>query len=566
MNKQIPPGIIALTFALFGVVWIFAGEYLADALFDDSFANRASFEVAKGLLFVGLASVGVYVLSLWLWQSRFALFSAINDVGEAIFVVGADGRIHAANDLLLKMARGGARLGKASRLPDLGWPETAIAVFDQNLKLALSNETSVSAGIELHTPEGNRDFIYTVTPGRHSGGPSEFAFVSLRDVQAEERIVTELARTKFLLDALADANRAMLRAQDPQGVIQAVCDSLVAGGKFPLVWFGTISADSHEPLKATACAGTATAYIDGLCITWDDQPTGMGPSGMAVKTGQAQAMHDVMTAVSYEPWRKRAQKFGVRSAAAVPIFDQGRIFGVLSIYASVVNAFRQPEMEMLETLALDMGFVMRVLSGLQKFDKVSEERDILTAKASASELASVSALAQALEYRDPYTAGHQRRVAEIATAIAAEMNLPAQDVDGLRIAGTLHDIGKLSIPSDILTKPSRLSAAEFELVKGHCEAGEKIVRAINFDWPVARVILEHHEKLDGSGYPRGLKGDQISLGAQIISVADIYEAMTAHRPYRAALGAEAAKTEILKGRGRTLNADAVDACIKLFLS
>ena len=163
-------------------------------------------------------------------------------------------------------------------------------------------------------------------------------------------------------------------------------------------------------------------------------------------------------------------------------------------------------------------------------------------------------------------AGHQRRVAEIATAIATEMKLPAQDIDGLRIAGTLHDIGKLSIPSDILTKPSRLSPAEFELIKGHCEAGENIVHAINFDWPVARVILEHHEKLDGSGYPRGLKGDQIILGAQIISVADVYEAMTSHRPYRAALGSAAAKTELLNSRSKTLNADAVDACIKLFLS
>ena len=112
MNKQTPPGIVALTFALFGVVWIFTGEYLSTALLDDRFADRASFEIAKGLLFVGLASVSVYVLSLWLWQSRFALYAAINDIGEAIFIVGADGNIRAANDPLLKMSRDGAPLGK----------------------------------------------------------------------------------------------------------------------------------------------------------------------------------------------------------------------------------------------------------------------------------------------------------------------------------------------------------------------------------------------------------------------------------------------------------------------
>jgi len=168
------------------------------------------------------------------------------------------------------------------------------------------------------------------------------------------------------------------------------------------------------------------------------------------------------------------------------------------------------------------------------------------------------------ELRDPYTHGHERRVGELAAAMAAEMGIDAGRVEGLRIAGYLHDVGKIGVPAEILVKPTRLSRPEFELVKEHAQKGYEILRNVQFPWPVAQVAWEHHERLDGSGYPRGLKAGEISLEARILAVADTVEAMASHRPYRPALGIEAALAEIEKHRGITYDADAVDACLRLF--
>ncbi len=178
--------------------------------------------------------------------------------------------------------------------------------------------------------------------------------------------------------------------------------------------------------------------------------------------------------------------------------------------------------------------------------------------------AAVGAIAAAVEARDPYTAGHQRRVAAICKAIAGEIGLTADETDGIELAATIHDIGKLGVPLEILACPRRLMPAEFELVKTHSQIGSDIVAGIKFTWPVAEMILQHHERLDGSGYPRGLHDEQIITGARIIAVADTVEAMGSHRPYRAALGIDAALAEIEANRGRLYDADVADACIRLF--
>jgi PAS domain S-box-containing protein/putative nucleotidyltransferase with HDIG domain len=168
------------------------------------------------------------------------------------------------------------------------------------------------------------------------------------------------------------------------------------------------------------------------------------------------------------------------------------------------------------------------------------------------------------EMRDPYTAGHERRVAAIALAIAVEMGLDTHVQEGLSIAGHLHDIGKVIIPSEILSRPGKLSSIEKELIKGHCRAGYDVLKAVDFPWPVADAVLQHHERLDGTGYPCGLKGDAISIEAKIIAVADVVEAMSSHRPYRPAIGLEAALAEIERGSGTAFAAGVVDACLRLF--
>jgi HD-GYP domain-containing protein (c-di-GMP phosphodiesterase class II) len=169
-----------------------------------------------------------------------------------------------------------------------------------------------------------------------------------------------------------------------------------------------------------------------------------------------------------------------------------------------------------------------------------------------------------VETRDPYTAGHQRRVADLARSIATEMNLSVDQINGIRMAATIHDLGKISVPAEILSKPTKLTALEFSLIKTHPQSGYDILKDIDFPWPVARIVLEHHERMNGSGYPNGLTGDNLLMESRILSVADVVESMGSHRPYRPSLGIEAALEEIEKNRGTLYDNTVADACLRLF--
>ena len=176
----------------------------------------------------------------------------------------------------------------------------------------------------------------------------------------------------------------------------------------------------------------------------------------------------------------------------------------------------------------------------------------------------VYALSRIVETRDPYTAGHQKGVGRLAAAIAAEMGLEPEQVRGLNLAGIVHDIGKVSVPAEILVKPSALSEFEFGLVRRHPQVGYDILKDIDFPWPIAKTILQHHERLDGSGYPFGLKGKDIILEARILAVADTVEAMASHRPYRPAVGVAAALAEVARYAGTLYDPEAVRVCLRLF--
>ncbi len=176
----------------------------------------------------------------------------------------------------------------------------------------------------------------------------------------------------------------------------------------------------------------------------------------------------------------------------------------------------------------------------------------------------IQVLISALESRDPYTAGHQKRVADLARAIATEMEFPYDIIEGIHMAGSIHDIGKLSIPSEILSKPTKLTNIEFSLIKEHSQSGYEMLKDVESPWPLAQIVYQHHERMNGTGYPRNLKGDEIIMEARIMAVADVVESMASHRPYRAALGIDAALEEITKNKGILYDNNVVDACLKLF--
>jgi len=179
-------------------------------------------------------------------------------------------------------------------------------------------------------------------------------------------------------------------------------------------------------------------------------------------------------------------------------------------------------------------------------------------------IGTVQVISRTVEMRDPYTAGHQQRVAVLAEAIAREMRVEDDQREAVRMAGSIHDLGKISIPAEILVKPSRLTPLEYQLIQSHPRIGYDILKDIEFPWPLAEIVLQHHERMDGSGYPQGLKGEAVRLEARILAVADVVEAMASHRPYRPALGIEAALEEIEKNQGLLYDPGVAEACLRLF--
>lgn len=212
----------------------------------------------------------------------------------------------------------------------------------------------------------------------------------------------------------------------------------------------------------------------------------------------------------------------------------------------------------------DKPFILGVAQEIGERKKAQQEIGRYVARLEHSMQSTLEAVSMMVELRDPYTAGHERRVGELAAAIGAEMGLAEHAVKGLRLTGYVHDIGKISTPAELLSKPSRLTPMEFELIKAHPRSGYDVLKDVDFPWPVAEVILQHHERRDGSGYPQQLKGEQIIIEARIMAVADVVEAMASHRPYRPGLGIDAALEEIAKNKGSLYDPDAADACLRLF--
>lgn len=220
-------------------------------------------------------------------------------------------------------------------------------------------------------------------------------------------------------------------------------------------------------------------------------------------------------------------------------------------------------MALLEELALDLSFGVESIGVRAKRGEAEGELRTSYVRLEHMMRDMVGAMGRIVEARDPYTQGHERRVAELAQALAAEMGMDDDSIAMVQMTSLLHDIGKLAVPAEILTKAGTLSDSEFEMIKDHSRQGYEILKEITFPWPIADIVLQHHERMDGSGYPSGLKGDQILLPARIIAVADVVEAMASHRPYRPIIGLGQALQALREGTGM-FDPDVVAACERLY--
>jgi len=390
---------------------------------------------------------------------------------------------------------------------------------------------------------------------------SRRAMLSVIEDQKQTEVEKEHANRA--LATLSEVNRTLVRASSEDELLQSICQAIVKQRGYQLAWVGYAQHDENKSVRIMAHAGHDEGYLDAMQITWAETERGMGPGGRAIRSGTTQLCQDIANDPRCLPWRDVARQHGYASCIALPL-GNGKVFGILSVYAAEANAFTANEIALLEEMAGDMAFGVHSLHVRHERDLAQDKVQQQLAQLQDSLEDTMRAIAGIVEMRDPYTAGHQVRVADLAAAIAKQMGLSAEQAHVIHLAGTVHDLGKINVPAEILSKPGKITDLEFGLIKIHPQAGYDILKGIDFPWPIAQMVLQHHERMDGSGYPQGIKGEDILLEARILAVADVVEAISAHRPYRAGLGIDVALEEITKNRGKFYDPQAVDACVALF--
>ena len=380
---------------------------------------------------------------------------------------------------------------------------------------------------------------------------------SLVDVTESNRAEMALQRLNRTLRTLSAAGTAVVRSLTEKELLDDMCRVAVETGGYRLAWIGFIEHDEAKTVRPAAWAGEYPEYVAAAKITWAEDARGEGPIGTAVRTGEAQVNQNVATDPLMAPWRAEMLKCNLKSIIALPLKTRSEVFGALALYAKEPDAFGPEEVTLLTELAADLAYGISA-----QRDHAGRETALVTMQVNLK--STVQAIATVVEMRDAYTAGHQHRVAALAIAIAHEIGLSEEQIEGLFLAATIHDVGKINVPTELLSKPGKLTPLEYQMLQTHVQTGYEITKGINFPWPIAQIILQHHERLDGSGYPQGLKGEAILPEAKILAVADVVEAMTSRRPYREALGAHAAMAEITQNKGRLYDPAAVDACVDLF--
>ncbi len=383
---------------------------------------------------------------------------------------------------------------------------------------------------------------------------------------ADNAIREELEKRGWALSALSEAAAALARANSTELLIQEVCKAIASQGPYVLAWVGQAEHDVFKTVKVAGVAGSAEGYIKNITVSWSDSEiTGKGPAGSSIRNNKTSVVVDGEIDPGFVAWRERAKAFGIRSVIGCPIPNgsDDTPFGSLLVYSKIPNTFGPSEIQLFESLAKEIGFGLRSIERQHKLDDQIHEKEITQERLSTALRATIEAMSKTMEWRDPYTAGHQKRVASISMAIGRQLGWSNERIQSIYMAAMVHDIGKMAVPSEILTKPSRLTDLEMQMVQGHVEAGYQILKDIPFPWPIAEMVYQHHERLDGSGYPNHLQGDQICEEARVLAVADTIEAMATHRPYRPAKGLAAALDEIRIEAGTKLDTKVVDAAFKL---
>jgi len=369
--------------------------------------------------------------------------------------------------------------------------------------------------------------------------------------------ITRRKRTEQLLSALNRATVAMGTSQTQQEIFSAVSEELkqldISCMLFPLdetqskLYTKYISYESALLNTAEKLAGNKHGDFSFPIDAVDMYREVVRDKKALFSENSELCFQQIVPKLPKKILTQIMKALRVKKSISAPLIVEDQVIGVFSIQAETLT-----QEDVLATTA----FADQLSSAWNKIKLLKNLRKTVEG--------TIHTIAATVEARDPYTAGHQKRVSDLAAAIAVEMKLPDKQVEGIRMAGIIHDLGKINIPAEILSKPGKISELEYKIIQTHSQVGFDLLKEIEFPWPIAKMVHQHHEKMDGSGYPQRLKGEEIMLEARILTVADIVEAMSSHRPYRPALGIEKALKQIKKDKGTLLDSKVVNACLKIF--
>ena len=382
---------------------------------------------------------------------------------------------------------------------------------------------------------------------------SELIHITVLDITERKEREEKIEKFNTLLLLLREIHESLLAVESEQALFQSMCESLRRLEEVVIVW--SISTEPELKIAPIAWAGTGMVDLTALGLRWAE--LGNGFIGSAIRESMAVVIQDVSVDERLVAGQEAIRKWGVRSAITAPMYIDNKIIAALSVFSRREGAFDEEVVRFLGEVASDVAIGVRTL-------RLDKRLHATLESLRKSLYGTIEVVSRMVELRDPYTAGHERRVAQLACAIGKEMELPERQVEGLRVTGYIHDIGKIAVPAEILSKPTALSDIETAMVRVHASSGYSILKDLEFPWPVAQAVLQHHERLDGSGYPQGLKEQEIIIEAKILMVADVVEAMASHRPYRASRGLDSALNEITTNKGKLYDPNVVDACVRLF--
>lgn len=475
---------------------------------------------------------------------------------DGILLLNADtGRVIAANPFICDLISRPEHELVGTFLWDLG-PLKQVISSRENFGELQRKRFIRYEDVPLETPNGrvvHVEFISNV----YIEGDQDIIQCNIRDTSERFETHRKLEYYVRTLVAINQCNASLVQSYSEEALANAICKALVLNGGFGAAWFGLEEhSDDRIKLKVKGSSGVALSDIsEALELRHDRNEDSELRS--VLESGTPLRINSNLTQRLPRLLSRVVDKQGYTSCALIPMSKEIDVAGMLVVFSQDSDRFDEEILNLLVGLANDLGFGIADI-------RIRAEHTSNQTKLLRSFDEAIAAIAATTELRDPYTAGHQTRVAKLAEAIAREMGLSSDTRSAILMAGGVHDIGKIQVPAEILSKPGKLTPAEFEIIKTHPDAGFQILKNISFTQPIAEIVLQHHERLDGSGYPQQLKGDQILIEAKIISVADTVEAMSSHRPYRAGLGIDVALKEIVDKRGIHYDPEAVDACLRLF--